>query len=140
MLELYKNLIAEQSRATFQVGKPAQYFYEKRGWNRLCGDDLWIYATGSKQALELWYDCRGCALCKASCAVLVSSQNLKSEDEIHRQCLNFLAFDAFADEPLKTLATAKNYPARLKCITLPWQTLSACLLSNSKEELYVTTE
>ena len=140
MLELYQTLVSEKSRLTFQMGKPEQIFAQSRGLNRLCGDEVFIYCSGEKTQPELWYECKGCAICKASCAVLIESQNLRPLVAIKASVENFLNFNDDFEEPVKTLLTAKNFPARFKCVTLAWQTLKSCLDENSKKDLYVTTE
>ena len=144
MLELYQKLIVDYSKATFQAKKPSIFFTQKRGWNRLCGDEINIYLSGEKSHPEVWYDCRGCALCKASCAILVATQNLKPAAEMIQAFQFFTSTDSTVlADPIRTLLTARKFPARLKCVTLAWQTLSTSLTDlagNSQEDLYVTTE
>ena len=141
MLELYKKLISEHSKSVFNVGKPSSFTVSKRGWNRLCGDEIVLYCSAVQEdILEIWYECKGCALCKASCAILVNTQNLKSRDDILDSLNKFIRLDDSFDDPIQTLLTAKKFPARLKCVTLAWQTLIECLQLNSKEDIYATTE
>ena len=140
MLELYKKLIAEHSKCVFNLGKPLAITASKRGWNRMCGDEIFIYCAGQDDAMEIWYECKGCALCKASCAILAKTQSLNSRSKIQETMDKFFCLDESLADPIRTLLTAKNFPARLKFVTLAWQTLKECLQQNSKQELYVTTE
>ena len=114
------------------------------GFNPLCGDriTLFIKLTGNKIS-DASFQGQGCAISTASASLMTDIVKGQTEDEAQNL---FSLFHKMATGEhvemddlgkLAVLAGVCEYPARVKCATLPWHTLDA-LLKGAEEP--VTTE
>jgi len=135
--ELYQEIIMDHSRAPRGFGKPIEFLASKESFNPLCGDRVTIYlARDSQGALKLAFEGSGCAMCMASSSLLMETlQGL--QPKIAATTLSTL-FQLLRSEPLSQssidslgkltiLQSVKQYPARVKCVTLPWHALKDLL-------------
>ncbi|MEW5009601.1 MAG: SUF system NifU family Fe-S cluster assembly protein [Cycloclasticus sp.] len=114
------------------------------GFNPLCGDriTLFIKIVDGKIA-DASFQGQGCAISTASASLMTDIVIGQTEQEA--QSLFTLFHKMATGEPvemdelgkLAVLAGVCEYPARVKCATLPWHTLDA-LLKGAEEP--VTTE
>ncbi len=95
---------------------------------------------------DVSFDGAGCAISKASASVMSSIVKGKTREEaeaIFRQFHSLVTgerADAVTAEGLGKLAAfagVSEFPARVKCASLPWHTLHAALATN---EAHITTE
>ncbi|PHS72021.1 MAG: SUF system NifU family Fe-S cluster assembly protein [Cycloclasticus sp.] len=142
--DLYQEVIFDHNRnpRNFRVMDDADRQID--GFNPLCGDrlTLFIKLDGDKIA-DASFQGQGCAISTASASLMTDI--VKGQTEQEAQHL-FSLFHKMAtgehvemDElgKLAVLAGVCEYPARVKCATLPWHTLDA-LLKGVEEP--VTTE
>ncbi len=115
----------------------------REGYNPLCGDKLTLYVKSDGETLDdLCFEGDGCAIFTASSSMLTEVLKGKSVAEVKEILGEFLEMltngEAEPDpEGLGKLAVfggVKDFPARVKCATLPWRALEAILASQSDDE------
>ncbi len=113
------------------------------GYNPLCGDKLTLFVKSDGEKVEdLSFDGHGCAIFTASSSMLTEVLKGRSIEEIRGIMDDYLEMltneDATPDpEGLGKLAVfggVKDFPARVKCATLPWRALEAVLAEAEKGE------
>ncbi|PCI65197.1 MAG: SUF system NifU family Fe-S cluster assembly protein [Piscirickettsiaceae bacterium] len=142
--DLYQEVIFDHNRnpRNFRVMDDADRQID--GFNPLCGDrlTLFIKLDGDK-IVDASFQGQGCAISTASASLMTDI--IKGQTEQEAQDLFLLFHKMATGEPvemddlgkLAVLAGVCEYPARVKCATLPWHTLDA-LLQGAQEP--VTTE
>ena len=135
--ELYQQVILDHNKKprNFKELEGANRVAE--GFNPLCGDQLKVFMRVDDGAVqEVSFVGSGCAISKASASMMTQSLKGKGRDEalvlfeeFHRMVLGELDEEA---EPnhlgrLKIFGGVRDYPARVKCASLPWHTMHAAL-------------
>jgi nitrogen fixation NifU-like protein len=144
--ELYQNLILDHNRAprNFRVMEGANRHAE--GYNPLCGDSLcvWLKLEGDKIA-DASFQGSGCAISKASASLMTTVVKGKTKEEAGEIFANFqrmVTGQAGATDGLPARLTVfagvREYPARVKCASLPWHAMKAALEARETER--VSTE
>lgn len=134
--DLYQQLIIDHGRNPRNFKKLASANYIKEGFNPLCGDKLTLYlAVKNNIITEASFDGAGCAISMASASLMTEALRNKNLQEAE------LLFNAFyllitkgenkADEnllgKLSVLSGVHEFPVRVKCATLAWQTMIAAI-------------
>ena len=161
---LYQRTVLEHCRSprNFHAIEGADRVAE--GLNPLCGDKVTVYlressspgkegilpsnegGTPSPPALiaELSFQASGCAICLASASMMTELLGGETADEARRRSEQVLgAFHPGAEDGLSNLGdivalgSVRAYPSRIRCVTLPWRTLTAAL---DREPNTVSTE
>jgi nitrogen fixation NifU-like protein len=113
------------------------------GFNPLCGDKLTLYVKSDGKTLDdLCFEGSGCAIFTASSSMLTEALKGKSLDEVRAildEFLDMLTNGEKTPDPdglgkLAVFSGVKDFPARVKCATLPWRALEAILESRQAEE------
>ncbi|PHR47842.1 Fe-S cluster assembly sulfur transfer protein SufU [Cycloclasticus sp.] len=142
--DLYQEVIFDHNRnpRNFRAMEDADRQID--GFNPLCGDRLTLFIKFSDGKIsDASFQGQGCAISTASASLMTDIVKGQTEEEAQHL---FSLFHKMAtgehvemDElgKLAVLAGVCEYPARVKCATLPWHTLDA-LLQGSEEP--VTTE
>jgi nitrogen fixation NifU-like protein len=135
--ELYQQVILDHNKKprNFQKLEGANRMSE--GFNPLCGDQLTVYMLMDDGVVrDLSFVGTGCAISKAAASMMTQAVKGRTReeaqtlfDEFHRMVLGELDEEA---EPnhlgrLKIFAGVRDYPARVKCASLPWHTMHAAL-------------
>lgn len=106
------------------------------GYNPLCGDKLRLYAKVRDDVIEdLSFEGEGCAIFTASSSMLTEVLKGRKVSEIRAILDEFLDMLTSGDkEPdpeglgkLAVFGGVKDFPARVKCATLPWRALEVIL-------------
>ena len=144
--ELYQQVILDHNK------KPRNY-RELEGANRvaeghnpLCGDQLTVYLRMDDAVVgEVSFVGSGCAISKASASMMTQAVKGKTREEaetlfaeFHRMVTGELDEEATPNAlgRLKIFAGVREFPARVKCASLPWHTMHAALAG----EAVTTTE
>lgn len=140
---LYQSVILEHSRQPQNYGHPEGATHEARGYNPLCGDQVTIYLTlEDERLIDVAFEGKGCALCLASASIMTNT--LKAADRAKVESLTKDLKTICTDEDgqvvndpeelaaLLPLGGVRNYPVRVKCVTLPWQTALAALAGETE--------
>ena len=143
--ELYQEVIFDHNRNPRNFYKMEDADRQIDGFNPLCGDKLTVYLKLDGDKIEkASFQGEGCAISTASASLMTEMVQGLTEQETHT-LFNQFHHIALGDEDsqldkigkLAVLAGVKEYPARVKCATLPWHTLEAALQGNEEP---VTTE
>ncbi|HZT60129.1 MAG TPA: SUF system NifU family Fe-S cluster assembly protein [Pyrinomonadaceae bacterium] len=135
--ELYQQVILDHNKKPRNFQKLEGANRSAEGFNPLCGDQLTVYLLMDEGAVrEVSFVGSGCAISKASASMMTQAVKGKTREEarslfeeFHRMVTGELDEES---EPnhlgrLKIFAGVRDYPARVKCASLPWHTLHAAL-------------
>ncbi len=145
--ELYQQVILDHNRNPRNFREMADATGKIEGYNPLCGDHYTVFVRleGDRIA-DISFTGAGCAISKASASVMSSVLRGKTRKEAERLFRDFhgLVTGTQASEEeierlgkLAAFAGVSEFPARVKCASLPWHTLHAVLGGNSQP---ITTE
>ena len=144
--ELYQQVILDHNKKPRNFHKMKAANRRAEGYNPLCGDQLTVYLDLEDEIVrDISFEGSGCAISKASASMMTQSLKGKTRQEaetlfheFHGMVTGELDEEA---EPnnlgrLTIFAGVRDFPARVKCATLSWHTMSAAL----KGEEIVSTE
>ena len=145
--ELYQEVVMDHNRRPRNHRKLDDADRSAEGFNPLCGDRVSIYVNVDDETIsEIGFIGHGCAISQATSSMMTERIKGERVEEAER------VFDAFRHmvtrQPeedydaellgdLEILSGVCDYPARIKCATLPWHTLHSALTQNNER---VTTE
>ena len=140
-LDLFREIIIEHSQFPRHHGRLDQATHEGTVENPLCGDriTLQLIVNGEDVIEDIAYTATGCAMSLASVSLLASQLKGRSVDEASsiftavRSMFSSEAGDTDLDElgELAALGVARRFPARVKCVTMPWHHLKSLLSSET---------
>ena len=135
--ELYQQVILDHNKKPRNFKQLEGANRTAEGFNPLCGDQLTVYMLMEDSVVsDLSFVGTGCAISKAAASMMTQAVKGKTReeartmfDEFHRMVTGNLDVEA---EPnvlgrLKIFAGVRDYPARVKCASLPWHTMHAAL-------------
>jgi len=145
--DLYQEVILDHGRRPRNFRVLADPDRRTEGYNPLCGDRLTLYLRLDGDVIrEAAFQGSGCAISTASASLLtetVVGKRTAEAEEIFR-AFHALLTGAERGEgkpvslgKLEVFSGVGEFPARVKCATLPWHTLHAAL---ERREEPVTTE
>jgi nitrogen fixation NifU-like protein len=140
--ELYQQVILDHNKKPRNFRRLEDATQHADGFNPLCGDQLSVYLRVADDVVEeVSFEGSGCAISKASASMMTQAVKGKSRDEaerlfaeFHRMVTGELDEEA---EPnslgrLKIFSGVREFPARVKCASLPWHTLHAALAGEAE--------
>ncbi len=134
---LYRAAIMDHARAPKNFGGLTEATHEARGHNPLCGDHVTLrLACEGEQVHAAMFEGAGCALSMASASMLTEAIAGDSVSRARALQVAMLALFEGQDVDvgeLSVLAAARAFPARLKCVTLAWQTLGQALAEDRQD-------
>src|ERR1051325_4768983 len=135
--ELYQQVILDHNKKPRNFRKLENANYSAEGFNPLCGDQLTVYLDLENDLLkDVGFEGSGCAISKAAASMMTQAVKGKSREEVERLLDEFHRMvtgelDEEREENalgrLKIFAGVREFPARVKCASLPWHTLHAAL-------------
>ena len=135
--ELYQAIILDHNKRPRRYGRPGAYTHMAEGYNPLCGDKVSVFLSLDKdQIIDIHFETASCAICKASASMMAEKLNDKSLEKAERICQRIEALlladskpeaEVSVDGDIAALAGVRNFPARIKCAVLPWQTYAKAL-------------
>jgi nitrogen fixation NifU-like protein len=140
--ELYQQVILDHNRAprNFRVLPAANR--TAHGDNPLCGDRITVYVDLADGVVrDASFQGSGCAISRAAASMMTASIKGKTATEVQvlfERLHGLLTGDGEAAAGLPELgklavfAGVREFPARVKCATLPWHTLRAALAGRSE--------
>jgi len=145
--ELYQEVILDHNRSPRNFHEMENADLSMEGYNPLCGDHYTVFLRmDGERVKEVSFSGAGCAISKSSASVMTESVAGKTKKEIEEIFLSFhrlVKGEAGAAEGVDVLGKlavfsgVSEFPARVKCASLPWHTLRGAL-ERTKEP--VTTE
>lgn len=134
--KIYSNLLLEHYHNPRNYGSLPQPDSYQKGINPLCGDTIEIFLNLHQQTIhQIQFLSQGCSICRASASMMTEQVIGQSISKTGKTAHYF--YSALQDgnelpdeeqwQNLKILTIVRNFPARIKCALLPWQTLSNAL-------------
>jgi len=145
--ELYQQVILDHNRAPRNYRAMHDATRAVEGYNPLCGDHYTIFVKVQEGVIrEISFQGAGCAISKASASVMSSELKGKTVEEAERIFAVFHDLVTGKLDPatkveemgrLAAFAGVSEFPARVKCASLPWHTMHTALTTDQKS---VSTE
>ena len=140
--ELYQQVILDHNRNPKNFRAMADATGSIEGYNPLCGDHYTVFIRMEGGVIaDISFTGAGCAISKASASVMSSVLKGKTKEEAERMFRDFhglVTGTAASEEQIERLgklaafAGVSEFPARVKCASLPWHTLHAVLEGNQQ--------
>ena len=144
--ELYQEIILDHGKNPRNLRKTENFNKDAKGYNPLCGDKVHIYLklNENKKVEDISFEGEGCAISMASASIMTDMIKGKEKNEVKEIINDFLEMIKEKDEiktnllkddektKLMCLSGVKQYPMRVKCATLSWDTLVSAF-ENKKE-------
>ena len=137
--DLYRAIILEHSSNPPHRGRLETATHHDEGINPSCGDEVELFFRVRDEVIEeATFEGVGCSICLASASMLTSALRGKSVAEAKEFYQAFKSWITVREpEPspvdldeLEALGGVRNYPVRLKCALLAWETFSAAMSKN----------
>ena len=140
-LDLFRDIIIEHSQFPRHHGTLAEPTHEGIAENPLCGDRITLQIKVSSDGIieDIAYAATGCAMSLASASLLAS--HLKGRAVSEAEELFAAVHSLFSNKQsdtvpdslgeLAALSVARRFPARVKCVTMPWHHLNSLLNSST---------
>ncbi|MGB1127610.1 MAG: Fe-S cluster assembly sulfur transfer protein SufU [Opitutales bacterium] len=127
--ELYQAIILDHNKRPRHYGVLTDATHQAEGYNPLCGDKVRVYMKiDGGRIRSIRFESASCAICKASASMMTQELQGKTVDEAEQlqdRVSALLRSDADqpeSDSELMSLQGVREFPARIKCATLPWHT------------------
>ena len=140
--ELYQQVILDHNRNPRNFRAMAEATGSIEGYNPLCGDHYTVYVRMDGDIIaDVSFTGAGCAISKASASVMSSVLKGKTRAEAESMFRDFRALvtgESPAERDMQKLGKlaafggVSEFPARVKCASLPWHTFHAVLEGESK--------
>lgn len=145
LLSLYQEIILDHGKSPRNKGMIEAHTCKSEGRNPLCGDRVTVTAVVDDGIVrDIKFDGKGCAISMASASMMTEALqglNTKQVDNIFEAvktlCTEEVSQSQVAKhieaglegrlEKLMALSGVRKFPVRVKCATLPWHALKACL-------------
>lgn len=144
--ELYQEVILDHHKRPRNFGPLPEANHHAEGRNPLCGDHLTVYVDVEDGVIKgVSFEGAGCAISRASASLMTDAVKGKTVQEAEQMLEQFRQMVTSDSEgpveaslgKLTVFCGVREFPARVKCASLPWHTLHAALES---EQEPVTTE
>jgi len=137
--DLYQEVILDHNKSPHNYREMADASRIALGHNPLCGDKMKLYVRieGDRIA-DVAFQGSGCAISKASASIMTDAIKGKTLAEAEALYGKFhdlvtgppdLKADGAGLGKLAVFSGVREFPARVKCATLPWHTLEMALKS-----------
>jgi nitrogen fixation NifU-like protein len=129
---IFQDIILRHSRAKTGSGRPDHYDVSAEEVNSLCGDRVTVFLVNAAGTVQVRFEAEGCSLCQASASVMCAEISGRTEGQGRDQVETFIrAFPqgqvpAHASQDVEALFDMRRFPAREKCVLLPWLALRKC--------------
>lgn len=135
--DLYQELVMEHYRKPSNYKKLDQSDRSADGYNPFCGDIITVeLSLEGDHISDVGFQGKGCAISRASASMMTEAVKGKSREEAEHIFQGFHALltkdesveidhDALGD--LEVMSGVADYPTRVKCATLSWNTLKSAL-------------
>ena len=139
--DLYQGIILDHNKRPRHYGALANATHVAEGYNPICGDRIEVFLQLSGDQIEaIQFECASCAICKASASIMAEAlvgQSISFGESIQESVSRILKTDTETvthdvQGEVAALSGVRNFPARIKCATLPWHTYKAALHGKAK--------
>ena len=135
--ELYQDVILKHNKQPKHYGSLEGHTHAAEGYNALCGDKINVFVKleGDRIA-DIQFEAAACAIVNASASMMSEAlygKTLEEAKQLDERVNEWLTTetdpDVETEGELAALAGVRKFPARIKCATLPWETLESALKS-----------
>lgn len=144
--ELYQEVILDHNKSPRNFKKIENATQTIEGFNPLCGDHYTIhFEIRDGKIIDIGFEGSGCAISKASASLMtiaVKGQSIETAKSLFQKMHEIfigknknIDFDELGS--LASLSGVSEFPARVKCASLPWHTLNNALIGKKEN---ITTE
>ena len=140
--DLYQEVILDHNRRPRNYGALTDATHSAKGHNPLCGDKLTLaLKIEGDRITNVAFEGSGCAISKSSASLMTDAVKGHTIDEATELFARFhqmvtTPIDQPVDEDavgkLAVFAGVREFPARVKCASLPWHTLKAALTKTAE--------
>ncbi len=145
--DLYQEVILDHNKSPRNFRAMEHPTRSVEGYNPLCGDHYTVYVCIDGDLIkDVSFQGAGCAISKASASVMSSvlkGKTIQQAEALFAEFHRLVTGGLDGEEELERLGKlaafsgVSEFPARVKCASLPWHTLHAALAST---ETKVSTE
>ncbi len=135
--DLYQQVILDHNRSPRNFRKVSGANRSAEGSNPICGDVVTVELRLEGDVIrDVGFQGTGCAISQASASLMTEAVKGKSPREVEAlfRAFHGMVTGAAAGAPdrdalgkLLVLGGVRQFPARVKCASLPWHTLQAAL-------------
>ncbi|MFW5684636.1 MAG: Fe-S cluster assembly sulfur transfer protein SufU [Spirochaetota bacterium] len=134
--DLYREIILENYKSTKNRRALDDPAFHQEGVNPSCGDDIELYIrSDGEQITDVSYEGMGCSICLASANMLcdaIKGMKVSEAEALIDRVKGMLVRNETPDFPdgaedLEAIQGVANYPVRVKCALLSWNTLHQIL-------------
>jgi nitrogen fixation NifU-like protein len=134
--DLYKEIILDHYKSRKNRRRLEPVDYHREGVNPSCGDDIELFInTDGDTITEVTYDGVGCSICTASADMLCEALTGAPVEAARELLDRFKGMLTRSEEPdfpdeaadLEAMQGVRNFPVRIKCALLAWNTLEQIL-------------
>ena len=135
--DLYREVILDHYKSPRNQREMPDPDVKVRGYNPLCGDQIMLELKVEDGAIkEATFHGSGCAISQASASMLTDSitgKSLKDAEALLQQVKDMVMGTGPAvtegSGDLEALEGVKQFPVRVKCATLSWNTLHQAIVT-----------
>ena len=149
--ELYQQVILDHNRTPRNWGALQPHTHHAEGHNPLCGDryEVALALADDGSIAEIRFQGSGCAISKASASMMTEAVKGLPRTAVDRLVEEFRRLAAGELDPardqhelgkLRVFSGIWEFPARVKCATLPWHTLHSALDGSGRATTEATAE
>jgi len=132
---LYQGVILDHCKRPRNRHVLADANRKAEGHGALCGDGVIVYLKIENEVIrDATFEGRGCAIAIASSSLMTEALKNKTITEaahflesFHHVVMDSVAASCPELGELEALAGVREFPARVECAMLPWQTLNIAL-------------
>ena len=133
--ELYREIILDHYRSPRNRGSLDQPSATGEGDNPLCGDEVRVdLDIRDGRVSDVRFEAKGCSISQSSASMMTEAIKGLSLEEVDSLFETFKGMMYGSDEvdvealgDLEALQGVRKFPVRVKCATLPWNTLQEAL-------------
>ena len=127
MDDLYQETIMNHGHKPLNFGKPKNIDHSVEQFNPLCGDKINLYFT-KEDKVNFMFESVSCVICKASASMMtmtINDLNLNESLPLIENIISGIKEGNIDNNKLSkdllSLNQIVNYPSRINCALLPWQ-------------------
>ena len=131
--ELYQAVLMQHSKQPRNFGPLEGATHTADGHNALCGDEISVALRIENGAVaDAKFTGHACAICTASASIMTGEVKGLTCEQVQALAGNFRLLVKDGSGPdlpkkLQVLSGVHQYPQRVKCAVLPWETLVSAL-------------
>lgn len=133
--ELYQDLIFEHGMHPHHFGELPSATHQAKGLNPVCSDEIIVYLKFENEKItDIRFQGTGCVLSQASASMmtdLIKGKSLVEFDTLFSEFRHFLTQELTHTNShlgdLNAFGGVKNFPMRVKCVTLAWHAVRSAL-------------